>query len=179
MEVNMDFFKKNYLYILCIIFGFALGHYLFPKVITKEVPSEPIVIKTETKDVTNASVVNPEVQGEVVRFIDRGTSLSAVINGKEYIVPNTTGQSQVKLGENSTLKLEHESQGKLDITPVVNQMLALERQKWERENIKHFEVGGIVSNKGAAPKIGYENYNYKVGIFYTPDFYGFDGGLRF
>jgi hypothetical protein len=169
-------------YILVFVLGITLGHYMFPQTKTITRQAAPIYIKAETEATKDIAVVPIENPGEVVKIVNKGASVSAVIDGKEYTVPNTSGSTQVKLGEDSTLQIVEKTEGKLDITDIVNERLQaeleLERMKWKKEQ-KHFGVGAIVSNKGSAPKVSYENANYEVGVFHTPNFYGGEFEYKF
>jgi hypothetical protein len=182
----MLIFLRYWKYILVFILGITLGSYItynyFPKVNTETRQAAPIYIKAETEATKDIAVVPIDNPGEVVKIVNKGTSVSAVIDGKEYTVPNTSGSTQVKLGEDSTLQIVEKTEGKLDITDIVNERLQaeleLERMKWKKEQ-KHFGVGAIVSNKGSAPKVSYENANYEVGVFHTPNFYGGEFEYKF
>ncbi|MBP2644854.1 MAG: hypothetical protein H6Q75_294 [Firmicutes bacterium] len=104
--------------------------------------SMPITTKTDT--VTQAVVVPVNLPGDVVQFRERSGKVIAIINDKEYEIPSTTNSTNVELGTNGQLEIQHQTTSQVDVTPLVNQILAAqlneERAKWAKD-IKHHGIG--------------------------------------
>lgn len=80
----------------------------------------PQVIHTTTETVREVAVQAPSTPGAVLQFIERDGKVIAVIDGKEVEVPNQTGQSSVKLGENGELRISTSQTAKIDVTDMAS-----------------------------------------------------------
>ncbi|MBP2653084.1 MAG: hypothetical protein H6Q73_653 [Firmicutes bacterium] len=141
---------------VCLLFfflGIGIGAYSMHKWGPKETVTvtesasngitEPIVVKTETDSTAKVAVVPIIEQGDMVQFREQTGRIIAIVNGKEYDVPNMTNSAKVELGTSGQLEIQHQTTGQLDVTPIVNQLLELklyeEKAKWSKD-IKHNAV---------------------------------------
>ncbi|MBP2650015.1 MAG: hypothetical protein H6Q74_840 [Firmicutes bacterium] len=104
----------------------------------------PLPLTTQTAENTQTAVVPITQPGDLVQFREQQSKIVAIVNDKEYEVPNTTGSTQVELGTSGQLEIEHQTTSQIDMTPIVNQLLAEqlneEHAKWAKE-IKHHGIG--------------------------------------
>jgi len=145
------------------------AHYLKPAIPTVIV--QPLQETVKVVNTTSAAVVPVAQPGQVVQFVDRGGQIVAVVNGKEYIVPNQTGSSNVELGKNGQLQLTTQAVAKIDMTDIVNQRLneslAADRAIWQKaEGDQKWELGvGVGYHKEAYIPISVQyNPTHHTGI---------------
>ncbi|MBP2639334.1 MAG: hypothetical protein H6Q66_285 [Firmicutes bacterium] len=119
--------------------------------------TQPLPVAVDTIDTTAAAVAPSEQEGDVVQFRQMENKIVALVNGREYAVPNLTGSNSVQLGSTGQLQLVHQTTSQIDVTPIVNQMLAdklaLEKSKQKNNAIGTYlttESCGVVISKDTA-----------------------------
>jgi len=119
--------------------------------------TQPLPVTVDTADTTAVAVAPSEQEGNVVQFRQTENKIVALVNGREYNVPNLTGNKSVQLGSTGQLQLVHQTTSQIDMTPIVNQMLAdklvLEKSKQKNNAIGTYlttESCGVVISKDTA-----------------------------
>lgn len=162
-------------FILGCMIGGSLIYCFFPRIETKVTYEQlpPLEVKSETKNQAEYSLVEPEQPGEVTRIVNRDNKVYVVVNSQEYELKGS-GTSQVKLGENGTVKMTQEVQAKVDLTELFNQRLNAElekdRLKWAVEKAK--------LDKPNELELGWSNHGSEVRIKrnFTTTLTGYIGG---
>ena len=148
MEAVKTFIRNNWKYIIGLALLLALliwvrGEYQewkqqkqAPVVQTVTLP--PQVIHTTTETVREVAVQVPSTPGAVLQFVEKQGKVIAVVNGQEVEVPNVSGQSDVKLGENGELRFSTTSTARIDITEMANaQARLIANQELEKQVAVH------------------------------------------
>ena len=119
--------------------------------------TQPLPVTVDTVDTIAAAVVPSEQEGDIVQFRQAENKIVALVNSRKYDVPNLTGSNSVQLGSTGQLQLVHQTTSQIDVTPIVNQMLAdklaLEKSKQKNNAIGTYfttESCGVVISKDTA-----------------------------
>jgi len=120
-----------------VLGGWALWQHLKPPAVitqTIEVPSAPQIIQHTTETVREVAVQSPSQQGAVLQIVERDGKVYAQVGDQTVEVPNQTGQSSVKLGDNGELRISSTSTAKIDVTDMANaQARLIANQELEKQ----------------------------------------------
>ncbi|AIF51272.1 hypothetical protein [Pelosinus sp. UFO1] len=98
----------------------------------------PQVIHTTTETIREVAVQPPSQEGAILQFVERQGKVIAIVNGQEVEVPNVSGQSDVKIGENGELRFSTSSTTKIDVTDMANaQARLIANQELEKQAKVH------------------------------------------
>lgn len=148
MEAVKTFIRNNGKYIIGLVLLLALllwarGEYQDWKQqklasVVQTVTLPPQVIHTATETVREVAVQVPSTPGAVLQFVEKQGKVIAVVNGQEVEVPNVSGQSDVKLGENGELRFSTTSTARIDVTEMANaQARLIATQELEKQAAVH------------------------------------------
>ncbi|GEM_PF-1496769 len=148
METAKTFIRNTWKYIIGLALLLALllwarGDYQdwkqqkqVPVVQTVMLP--PQVVHTATETVREVAVQAPSTPGAVLQFVEKQGKVIAIVNGQEVEVPNVSGVSDVKLGENGELRFSTTSTAKIDVTEMANaQARLIANQELEKQAAEH------------------------------------------
>ncbi|SFM08906.1 hypothetical protein [Pelosinus propionicus] len=94
----------------------------------------PQVINTKTETIREVAIQAPSQEGAILQFVERQGKVIAIVNGQEVEVPNTSGQPDVKIGENGELRFSTSSTTKIDVTDMANaQARLIANQELEKQ----------------------------------------------
>ena len=92
------------------------------------------VINTKTETIREVAVQVPSQEGAILQFVERQGKVIAIVNGQEVEVPNVSGQTDVKIGENGELRFSTSSTTKIDVTDMANaQARLIANQELEKQ----------------------------------------------
>lgn len=148
METAKTFIRNNWKYIVGLVIVLAIviwarGEYQDWKEqkqmpVVQQVTLPPQVIHTTTETVREVAVQAPSTPGAVLQFVEKQGKVIAVVNGQEVEVPNVSGASDVKLGENGELRVSTTSTTKIDVTDMANtQARLIANQELEKQAAVH------------------------------------------
>ncbi len=148
---------------ICTVIGLGLGmiggawlEYVWDNLAVKNQKvdgtfTQSMPVTVDESNTTAVAVVPSEQEGDLVQFRQADNKIVAYINGKEYDVPNLTDHNSVQLGSTGQLQLVHQTTSQIDVTPIVNQMLA-DKLALEKSKKKDNAIGAYFTTEsyGAA-----------------------------
>lgn len=140
--------------------GMLVSYLAFPRYVTEQITSSPIVIKGETEVKTEYKLVEPEQKGEVTRIINRDSKVYVVVDGKEYEIKDDKSQTKdITLGDNGTVQVVQQTEAKVDLTELFNQRLNAEIEKQRLQSKlqnKQNELSFNLTNHGKSVRLTHD-----------------------